>query len=171
MNGAALSGSARKVAVDDIADYITVRMAEAGAYLNVLKLHKLVYYVQAWHLAFFGRRCFDSAFEAWVHGPVSRELYARFRSTKNMYSPVTQQDVRAGFKAHRLPGDAKRHVDSILEAYAKFSDDQLEELTHRERPWQLARGALPPNARCQTEIADAVMKAYYGARLASQQTA
>lgn len=52
-----------------VCDYIIcrVRMAEAG--LNHLKLQKLMFYVQAWNLAFYGETLFCGKFQAWVHGP------------------------------------------------------------------------------------------------------
>lgn len=160
------AGPARQgISVDDVADYIIVKMSDADVYLNVLKLHKLLYYVQAWHLAFVGRRLFDSSFEAWVHGPVNRPTYMRYRATKDMYSPVTLSDVRQLFRITSVAQDAKRHLDAVLQVYAKYSDGQLEEMTHRERPWQLARVGYAPNERCTVAIADDVMRTYYAARL------
>ena len=43
------------------------------------KLQKLCYYAQAWYLANYGKALFPSRFEAWVHGPVSPDLYSRYR--------------------------------------------------------------------------------------------
>lgn len=42
-------------------------------------LQKLVYYSQAWHLVWEERRLFEEPIEAWVNGPVVRELYRRHR--------------------------------------------------------------------------------------------
>ncbi len=75
-----------------------MRLTEDGTYLNVLKLHKLLYYCQAWSLAFGRGPLFpQNSFQAWVHGPVSRAIYDRFVQTKAMYSPVGLADVRQGF--------------------------------------------------------------------------
>ena len=43
------------------------------------KLHKLCYYAQAWCFALRGCRLADTDFQAWVHGPASPALYARFK--------------------------------------------------------------------------------------------
>lgn len=150
--------------LDDVADYIIVKLNEGGTRLNVLKLHKLLYYVQAWHLTFRKGRCFDSEFQAWVHGPVNRSIYNRFRE-KSMYSSVRTRDVRDEFDIDNLPKSIKRHIDSVLEKYAEFTDDQLEEMTHRERPWIAARDGYDSKDRCEEVISDAVMAEYYGARL------
>ena len=39
------------------------------------KLQKLCYYAQAWYLANYGKPLMPNRFEAWVHGPVSPDLY------------------------------------------------------------------------------------------------
>jgi uncharacterized phage-associated protein len=151
--------------VHDIADYITMKLTEAGVPLNTLKLHKLLYYVQAWHLAFYGDRCFNSTFQAWVHGPVSRAIYDRFKDSKTMYSPVRLKDVRPEFALADLSEHERRHTDAILESYADFTDDQLESMTHDEEPWQKAREGYGPRERCEETIDDDEMKSYYRARL------
>ena len=80
--------------INDVCDYIILQLSEAGEYLNNLKLHKLLYYVQAWHLAFYGERLFDGGFQAWIHGPVNREIYDRFKETKSLYSEVDENDIK-----------------------------------------------------------------------------
>jgi len=47
--------------------------------LSHLKLQKLLYYIQSWHLVFFDKKLFDDDFQAWVHGPVSRKIYDTFK--------------------------------------------------------------------------------------------
>lgn len=151
--------------LDDCTDYIITKTADDRTHLSVLKLQKLVYYAQAWHLAFYDRRLFDDTFEAWVHGPCNRALYRRFAGQKALYATVNREDVRGGFSVESLNADEVRHIDNVLETYAGMSGTQLEELTHSEAPWQKARGDLPLNARCEVEIADDEMKRFYRARL------
>jgi len=154
-----------EAAVHDVCDYIIVRLNEPTAHLSVLKLHKLLYYVQAWHLAFFDKPLFGSRFEAWVHGPVNRIIYDRFRDTKSMYSRVTMRDLQDNFSVEKLSDSQRRHVDSVLEVYAEYADTQLEEMTHRERPWLEARMGYESNQRCQEFISNDNMKSYFAARL------
>lgn len=151
--------------IHDAADYIIVKTLEGGEKLNLLKLQKLCYYAQAWHLAFEGRTLFPGKFEAWVHGPVSRDLYMRFRDTHSMYSAVELGDVRAEFGGKRLADADTLHIDNVLESYAGLTGTQLEDLTHREDPWIRARGGLPPSARCETEIDEDLMRKFYAARV------
>jgi len=55
----------------DVARYILERAGQMSA----MKLQKLVYYSQAWHLVWRSRPLFPETVEAWAKGPVVRELY------------------------------------------------------------------------------------------------
>ncbi len=152
--------------LNDCTNYIITKTCDDGG-LSVLKLQKLVYYAQAWHLAFNGTPLFAGKFEAWVHGPVNRELYKRFAASKQLYSAVTRADVGDGFKTELLNVEDRRHIDNVLETYAGLSGTQLEELTHSEAPWRSARGDLPLSERCEKEIDELEMGNYYRARLSA----
>jgi uncharacterized phage-associated protein len=54
----------------EVANYFIRRAHDSGEFISNLKLQKLLYYSQAWHLAIFDRRLFPERFQAWVHGPV-----------------------------------------------------------------------------------------------------
>src|SRR5579871_6332042 len=96
------------------ADYIIYKTAEDGRALNLLKLQKLAYYVQAWHLAINRAPLFAGSFEAWVHGPVNRELYDRFRDSHELYGAVTIEDVTPGFKPKMIDAADREFIDSVL---------------------------------------------------------
>lgn len=152
--------------VNDITDYVILSCNEAGESLTLLKLQKLIYYVQAWHLAFFRKRLFDEHFQAWVHGPVSRKIYDRFADQKTLYSFVGKTDIRDGFDPDtNLSPEARLHVNTVLEAYAGYSGSQLEAMTHSERPWQEAREGIDPAARCENLIDEELMASFYSSRL------
>jgi uncharacterized phage-associated protein len=151
--------------IDDCADYIIYKLNEDERPLNVLKLQKLMYYVQAWHLAHYRSPMFHGHFEAWIHGPVNPALYARFRRSHQLYGMVTIADVKPGFDPRRLGQDDRAFIDSVIEAYGGFSGSQLEDLTHRELPWSKARGSLGPTERCEAQIDEQTMADFYRARL------
>lgn len=153
------------VSVDDVADFIIVKCVTANVSLNNLKLQKLVYYAQAWRLAFTGHRLFNGELQAWVHGPVNRELFDRFNGTKSLYSEMTLADVRPGFNPEALPTDVKGHLNSVLESYANLTGSQLEEMTHAEEPWRHARLGFGPADRCAVAINEQRMSEFYKARL------
>lgn len=148
--------------INDVVDYIVGQFADEEGSLSILKLQKLLYYVQAWHLAFGRGPFFAGRFQAWVHGPVSREVYDRFKDTHSLFSTVGERDIRSSFNPNALPTEARDHIDEILEAYGKFSGVQLENMTHEEFPWVQARGTLKPFERCETEIEEGLMREFYG---------
>jgi uncharacterized phage-associated protein len=153
---------------DDVCDYVIVRLAESGECLSHLKLQKLMYYVQAWHLAFYNQPLFAGKFQAWIHGPVSRELYDRFVRTKSLYSPVRLDDIRPAFNPDTVPSDKASHINAVLEVYAPMADSQLENMTHEEDPWVQARAGYAPSQRCEAELNELTMMKYYAQRYEAQ---
>jgi uncharacterized phage-associated protein len=147
--------------VHDVVDYIVVKVSEGRGGLSLLKLQKLLYYVQAWSLALNGRRAFDARFQAWVHGPVCRVVFDRFRDTHSLYDTVGAVNVREGFRMDSIPEELASHVSEVLDSYARFTGSQLEDMTHREEPWVKARGGLPAAERCEAEIDEDLMRSYY----------
>lgn len=149
--------------INDVCDYIISKTEQDG--LSLLKLQKLLYYCQSWYLAFGKGRLFDEKFQAWVHGPVNRHIYDRFKDSKYLYSAVSMVDINKDFSYNRLTDQEKVHIDSVLSVYAEFTGDQLESMAHQEDPWILARCGIPLHERCENEIDEKIMEDYYKARL------
>jgi len=147
-----------------VADYICNRALSSGTGISPLKLHKLLYYVQAWHLAFYDSPLINCKFQAWVHGPVCRPLYGRYAGGKSMYGSISQEEL-VYLKNGVLDENSSEHIDNVLETYMKFSDTQLEHLTHQEKPWIEARGDLQPYERCENEIDEDLMREFYKNRI------
>jgi uncharacterized phage-associated protein len=151
------------VNINDVCDYIIVKLVDAGENPSILKLQKLLYYVQAWNLAINKKQLFSGKFEAWVHGPVNRQIYSRFVSTKYMYSSAGRSDCLGG--QDKLEDEAMLAIDDVLDVYAPFTGSQLEEMTHKEAPWINARGELKASERCEMEISETEMESFYSSRL------
>ena len=47
--------------------------------VDPLKLQKILYFAQGWHLAIMDRPLFDEQIEAWPYGPVVSSIYHRFK--------------------------------------------------------------------------------------------
>ena len=45
-----------------------------------MRVNKLLYFAQGWHLARYGRPLFDAPLEAWQYGPVVPEVYNRYNA-------------------------------------------------------------------------------------------
>lgn len=154
--------------INDVCDYIITKAADDSLGLSVLKIQKLLYYAQAWHLAFDRGPLFDGKFQAWVHGPVNRSIYNRFRSEKYIYSPVSHTDILPTFSFEKLTPEERAHIDNVLNVYGQFSGDQLESLTHQEIPWIEARGGIPLHERSENLLDEQTMLEFYKARLAKK---
>ncbi|MBD0677214.1 Panacea domain-containing protein [Pseudomonas sp. PSB11] len=154
--------------IHDVVDYIIGQFADEEGSLSTLKLQKLLYYVQAWNLAFGRGPLFSGKFQAWVHGPVSRQVYDRFKDTHALFSSLGQQDIRRDFDPSILPSDVKDHINEILEAYGDYSGVQLENMTHIETPWIKARANLKPYERCESEIDEGLMQDFYAQLLKAE---
>jgi uncharacterized phage-associated protein len=126
--------------VHDVAAYIVSKLGN----MSTMKLQKLCYYSQGWHLAWEGPELFPSEIEAWRLGPVVRELYACHRRE------VSVAEWPWG-KVERLTDSEKSVVDDVLDTYGGMSGLQLSQLTHQEQPWLKARGARGPR-ESSTEI-------------------
>ena len=151
--------------INDVCDYIISKVAQDG--LSLLKLQKLLYYSQAWYLAFDKGQLFCGRFQAWVHGPVNREIYDRFRGGKGLYDAVSIDDIRPDFSYENIIPEQKAHIDAVLSVYCKFTGDQLEAMTHAEEPWTMARGGIPLHQRCEKEMDEELMGRFYKARLST----
>jgi uncharacterized phage-associated protein len=150
--------------IDEITDYLIHFHSEEDEPLSNLKLQKLLYYSQAWHLALKDKPLFDEGFEAWVHGPANMTIYQRFKDTKFMFSSITTNDIKNDSYKHLDP-EVKKHIDEVLEVYSRFSGVELEEMTHNEYPWRKARKNFAKSERCSVIIDDDDMKMYYRKRL------
>lgn len=136
--------------VHDVAAYILSRMGEMSA----MKLQKLVYYSQAWHLVWDDRPLFSERIEAWANGPVVHELYDLHRGRFSLSGwPDGDPD--------NLAKSERETVDIILNTYGHLDGRKLSHLTHGESPWVEARHGLPPTARSNAEITSEAMQMYY----------
>jgi uncharacterized phage-associated protein len=133
----------------DVAEYIR-RCLPA---LTTMKLQKLVYFSQAVHLVETGNPLFAAQIEAWVEGPVVRELFNEVRGKRS--TPV-------------LPGDPNRlnpvEVASIMKTldwYGGYSGEVLSEMTHADAPWRDGRKGLAPTQYGTVTIEPLAMLSFY----------
>lgn len=145
--------SARK-----LADYIIRFAHECGEPISNLKLQKLLYYAQAWYLARHGKPLFDERIEAWVHGPAVPPVYGAFK--KWAWQTIEKPDSPI-----RLSPHVQKHVNEVLEQYGPLTPIHLEQLTHREDPWRLARAGIPNDQPSNAVISHASMRVFYRRRL------
>lgn len=138
-----------------VAERIISLSHEKQSPVSNLKLQKLLYYAQAWHLALYKNSLFEDEIEAWVHGPVVPEVFRRFRDCKWKPIPI-RKNPHVAFNSH---------LEEVWRVYGNFSAYDLERLTHSEDPWKLARIGFAPDASSNNIISKTSMRNYYSARL------
>ncbi len=138
----------------EIAETIIGRSRKRGiSDLTNLKLQKLLYYSQAWHLALADTTLFPEEIEAWIHGPVVPRVFGVFKAYR---WNVIDAEV------HSVADESViGHVDSVLDSYGKYGATELERLTHSEFPWIEARAGIPPDEPSRNVISRDRMKEYY----------
>lgn len=140
--------------VRNVADYFLSKDA-----MTHKKLEKMCYYAQAWYLANYGTPLFNNRFEAWVHGPVSPDLYAKYKQWGWMPIPK-------GINIDMGVSPQERDIlDKVYDTYGGYDGDELERLTHMEEPWQKARRGCGPLDYSRNPISMKDMRDYYGERI------
>jgi uncharacterized phage-associated protein len=137
-----------------IADFLLLFCNEHGDLLTNLKLQKLIYYSQAWHIALYKKLLFKEPIEAWVHGPVVYDVYSRFKSCG--YAPINVKPKNPQFDKK-----TNNHLIEVFSVYGSYSAWELEKMTHSEEPWQKARSGLVPDEASRNIISIEDMDSFY----------
>lgn len=146
-----------EITVFDVANYFLSRIElEDGSLMTHLKLQKLCYYAQGWHLAFDDVPMFNEGFEAWVHGPVCPDLWHEYKDYG--FNPIP---VPEDFDGTVFSNTVLDTLDAVWDAYGQFDAKYLERLTHQERPWIEARQGYRSGEPCSTVINQDTMKQFY----------
>ena len=133
------------VNIHDVAEFIIRRCTISDFPITNLKLQKLLYYLQAWHLVYFDKHpLFQVEPEAWVNGPVYREIY-------NQYKPYSYFDIKLGFEKSNkesyddslkklgLTKKQEEYIQSFFDHFGNKSAEELVMMTHKDAPWNQAR--------------------------------
>lgn len=119
---------------DDVAKYFLAQADEdAGDLISNLKLQKLVYYAQGFHLALYDTPLFPEPIEAWTHGPVVPALYEAYKKYGAGAIPCPS-DVDFAIYDDKT----KSLLDEVYLVFGQFSAWKLRNMTQEEYPWRLA---------------------------------
>jgi len=94
-----------------------------------LKLQKMLYYEQGFHLAYFGTPLFEESIEAWMYGPVVPAVYNKYKGNGKNGIPSDGSPIE-------LTGEKEEALFAeVYRVYGRFSAIGLMEMTHNEKPW------------------------------------
>ncbi len=149
------------VSAKKVAHYVIGFFHEREDLITNLKLQKLLYYIQGWHLGLYGIPLFPEELQAWVHGPVQPAIYGDYKHYR--WSPILEEIPDVG-----LPVEVCSHIEDVLKVFGVKTAYELERMTHHEPPWLLARGTLSHDEECTNIISKESMKTYFS-RLANEE--
>jgi uncharacterized phage-associated protein len=119
----------------DVANYfLSLTDEDAGDLISNLKLQKLVYYAQGFHLALYHEPLFGEAIEAWTHGPAIPSLYHHYQG---LGANAIPRPTHLDFDIYDT--QTRELLDEVHQVYGQFSAWKLRNMTHREPPWQEAK--------------------------------
>jgi uncharacterized phage-associated protein len=162
--GGAMSATTPVTTAEKIASHLIWEAHERGSFISNLKLQKLLYYAQAWHLAIYGQKLFAERFEAWVHGPVIPAIYGTYK--KYGWRNIDEEVERPMFDDRTT-----EFLEELLDEYGPLDALRLEWLTHHEDPWLAARAGIPADQPCHSIIDEGVMESFYRSRSEEHQDA
>lgn len=138
----------------EVARYVIRFFQEAGDPVSNLKLQKLLYYIQGWHLAIKKRPLFQSDFEAWVHGPVLPSIYGQYKHYR--WNPITEDVAQPDFAP-----EEKAVIDEVLSVYGGDTGFALEQRSHTEAPWVDARAGIAQTQESRAVISKDGMQRFF----------
>ena len=139
----------------EVAAFFIALAQQRGLEVNNLKLQKLLYYAQAWHLGLFGDALFPEKFQAWSTGPVIPEVYRQFK-------PFGIQPIGLAAELPVFDDELSGFLLDVVEEYMPLDEYDLASLTYREAPFQNARAGVDLSEPCEEELSESDMRAYFG---------
>ena len=136
----------------DVARYIINYSNEKDYSISNLKLQKLLYFVQAYYLAFTPSHepCFREEIEAWDFGPVVPSVYREFKSFGggdippissyyNLKSENNFWSIReVAYDSNCISKRDKELINDIIDKFSAYSASELVKITHNQAPWKNA---------------------------------
>lgn len=124
--------------------------------ITPLALQKALYYIQGFYYAFHETSLFEEDCQAWVHGPVYKDVYTKYRDYQ--FDPIKEQ-IQCNSDAF-TPSE-KAVLDSVAKYVCCYSGKVLEQFTHMEAPWITTRGDLPASTVTDRVISKDRIQQYF----------
>lgn len=165
--------------INNVIQYLLIKCED----ITPLALQKSLYYIQGFHFAFYKAFIFTDDCQAWVHGPVYKDVYLRYKnytfdpidSPTTEISGIKSSEKLADYKYAQksditrltaeltttLSTTEKAVCDSVIDNLCCYSGKELERFTHHEEPWILTRGDLKTNDSSDKIISKRIIGEYF----------
>ena len=120
------------VEAQDVANLMLYWANRDGDLISNLKLHKLLYYAQAWYLVNFEMPLFDDSIEAWDFGPVIPDVYHEYK--RFGCNPIRYRD-KAGKEKKQFSEEQLEFLVELYDVYIGIPAHTLVSISHNEKPW------------------------------------
>lgn len=138
--------------IDQSIEYILFKCED----ITPLALQKALYYIQGFYYAFYGNYLFTEDCRAWIHGPVYKEIYLKYKNYQFYPIDKTKLNYDGTFSNEEIA-----ILDSVSKYICCYSGKVLENFTHNEDPWLKTRGELPNNVDSEKIIDKQLIGDYF----------
>lgn len=144
--------------VQDVAAYLLAVHKDGPGHgaMEAMKVHRLCYYFQAWHLVWTKGPLFQDEIQAWGSGPVCPSLYQLHRGLYRLDS------IPGGSERAISDESAQETIVIVLRGYGKMTSPDLADLSRSEDPWRRARRGIPDGIRSESPISHESLIDFYG---------
>lgn len=143
-----------KSKIYNIALYIINKLESADA----LVIQKILYFIYGFSNKFLNNNIFNDLPQAWVYGPVYKEIYESFSYYKG--DSISYEEILNN-RNYDLNEKEKEYIDTILKNFGCYSGLTLKNMTHLTAPWINARKGLEENAPSQRIIEEKDINEYF----------
>lgn len=151
--------------------------------ITPVKLQKLLFFAQGWHLALTDLPLIDEQFEFWPYGPVAPTAYFAFKdfsgnpiegpAVKYLLSDWTHAepvipDLESDFEGTAEEREYARNLLArVLDIYGRFSATKLSNMSHAAgSPWDRVRSDWKGSPPRGTDIPVPLMKEHFRSLIA-----
>ena len=100
----------------------------SGELMSNMKLQKMLYYQQGYHLALFDEPLFEEDLEAWMYGPVVPVVYEHYKMNGS-------KGIQPDKSVIKLTNKEEALFNEVYRIYGIYSAAGLMNLSHSEKPW------------------------------------
>lgn len=162
-----------------VTNFILAQAFSEDIPVSPLKLQKLLYFAQGWHLALADSAIFNEQIECWPYGPVVSSIFHHFKLFGKDPIDRKASDVRAkkvnGKREYRvvfpilpdsLPPQSREVLDTVWESYKDLSAIKLSNMTHSlDGPWRKIYDKYSGFPPAGTDIPMNLIKRYFKSQL------
>ncbi len=155
----------KTIEIDQLANCVLTYFSQNDLKISPLKLQKMIYFIQAWHIAYFNKESLivDTP-QAWVNGPVYKRLYDKYKNDYYSKDNIVTT-IRVNINNLDLEFKQKELISAVLDRYSILDESKLVLLTHSDAPWNEAREGLQAFEPSSNPITIEMMYKFYSSKI------